>query len=513
LKPLLRQLAAVALAAAVTATALAVSPATAAGPTGQVTPAGRDAIAGQYVVVLNDSVEDVSGTVRRLAGPGKVLHTYRHALKGAALKVTAAQARKIAADPGVSSVQQDAVVRASGDVDAQVAQAVPAPPSTWWGLNRLDQRPVPPNAAGVYNFLPTAPAVTAYVVDTGILYSHAQFGGRATFGVDTVGGVAPPGTDCHGHGTHVSGTIGGSTYGVAKAVKLKAVRVLDCGGSGTLGGVIAGLDWVKANAVKPAVVNMSLGGGASIALNIATNDLVESGVTVVVAAGNSDLDACDFSPASTLSAITVGATGDRFQPNAPITDARSDYSNFGPCLDIFAPGSLIRSSWIGSNTAFNTISGTSMASPHVAGVAALYLAAAPTALPATVRNGIVELSTPGVVVNPGVGSPNRMVFSGTTASLTINANPEPVTKGGNVTSVGTLSVAGKTLAGRTVQVWFDPVGSAPAVYRGSAVTNGSGAYTKTATQSADGYWFAKFLGGPLVWPVQSGTDFVDCSNC
>jgi subtilisin family serine protease len=507
-----KRLIAVAVAAALAGTGFAGAPASA-DPVGYVTPAGKGAIAGQYVVVLDDSVADVSGTAKRLAAGGKLLHVYRHALKGFAARISAAQARKIASDAAVASVQQDSVVRASGDVDVQVAQPVPAPPNTWWGLNRIDQRPVPPNAAGVYNFLPTAGSVTAYVIDTGILYSHAQFGGRATFGVDTVGGVAPPGVDCHGHGTHVSGTIGGSTYGVAKQVKLKSVRVLDCGGSGTFAGVVAGVDWVRANAVRPAVANMSLGGGFNVALNIAVNDLVESGVTVAVAAGNSDLDACDFSPASTLSALTVGATGDRFTPAAPITDARADYSNFGSCLDLFAPGSLIRSAWIGSNTAHNTISGTSMASPHVAGVAALYLSSAPAALPATVRAGLVELATNGVVTNPGAGSPNRMLFSGAAATLTINASPEPVTKGGNVTSVGTLSVAGKLLAGRAVQVWFDPSGSAPAVLRGTAVTNASGIYSLTRTQSFDGAWFARFLGGPLVWPVTSGSDFVDCSNC
>ncbi len=480
---------------------------------GQVVAAGKNPIAGQYVVVLDDSVADVAGTARRLAAGRKVLHVYRHALKGFAVRVTARQAKRIAADPAVASVQQDAQVRASGDVDANVAQAVPAPPSTWWGLNRIDQRLVPPNAAGVYNYLHTAPAVTAYVIDTGIQYSHTQFGGRATFGVDTVGGVAPPGADCHGHGTHVAGTIGGATYGVAKAVKLKAVRVLDCAGSGSFAGVVAGVDWVRANAVKPAVANMSLGGSASLALNIAVNDLIESGVTVAVAAGNSDLDACDFSPASTLAAITVGATGDRFTPAAPITDARADYSNFGPCLDIFAPGSLIRSAWIGSNTASATISGTSMAAPHVAGVAALYLQGQPTAVPSQVRNGIVELATNGVVAGPGVGSPNRMLFSGAAPVLTLNANPEPVLKGGNVVSTGTLSVEGKLLAGRTVEIYFDPSLAGPTVLRGTAVTNASGVYTITRTQSADGSWFARFVGGPLVWPAQSPLDFVNCSNC
>jgi subtilisin family serine protease len=277
--------------------------------------------------------------------------------------------------------------------------------------------------------------------------------------------------------------------------------------------VIAGLDWVRANAAKPAVVNMSLGGGFLIALNIATNDLVEAGVTVVVAAGNSADDACNYSPASTLSAMTVGATGDRFNAVAPITDQRADYSNFGPCLDLFAPGSLIKSAWIGSNTASATISGTSMAAPHVAGVAALYLSSVPSALPATVRNYLIDFSTTGVVTDPGAGSPNRLLYSGGAASLTLNATPEPITKGGSVTSAGVLSVGGKALAGRTVQIWFDPAGPPTQVLRGTATTSSTGRYRATITQDVDGSWFARFTGAPLVGSGQSPLDFVDCTNC
>jgi subtilisin family serine protease len=499
-------------AALATTSALAGAPAMAE-PAGQVVRAGRAPIAGQYVVVLNDNVSDVAATARRLAGTGKLLHTYRSALKGFAVKTTPRLAARIARDPAVSSVQQDSVVRVTGDVGATAAQAIPAPPNTPWGLNRIDQRVVPPNAAGTYNYFFTGSSTTAYVVDTGLNYTHTQFGGRATFGVDTVGGVAPPGSDCHGHGTHVGGTIGGATFGVAKGVKLKAVRVLNCAGSGSTAGVIAGLDWVRAHAAKPAVVNMSLGGGFSIAMNIATNDLIESGVTVVVAAGNSADDACNYSPASTLAAITVGATGNRFSPNAPITDARADYSNFGSCLDIFAPGSLIQSAWIGSNVATNTISGTSMAAPHVAGVAALVLSSSPSSLPATVRNYLVDFSTTGVVTNPGAGSPNRMLYSAGAPSLTLNANPEPITKGGNVTSTGTLSVGGKALAGKSIQIWFDPVGAPVAVLRGTATTSATGFYSRTLTQDVDGYWFARFTGAPLVPAGQSPLDLVDCTNC
>jgi subtilisin family serine protease len=482
-------------------------------PAGQVVPAARAPIAGQYVVVFNDSVTDVVGTARRLAGSSKLLHTYRSALKGFAVKATPRQAARIAADRAVSSVQQDSLVRISGDVGAAATQAIPAPPETYWGLNRIDQRALPPNAAGTYEYSFTALNTTAYVVDTGLNYTHNDFGTRASFGADTVGGINPPGSDCHGHGTHVGATIGGTVYGVAKAVKLKAVRVLDCGGSGSAAGVIAGLDWIRANAVRPAVVNMSLGGGALMAMNIATNDLVEAGITVVAAAGNWNDDACNYSPSSALSAITVGSTGNYEDGNAPISDERSSFSNHGPCLDIFAPGAHIKSAWIGSDTATSTISGTSMASPHVAGVAALYLSKAPTALPATVRNALVAFSTKDVVTDPGAGSPNRLLYSGGPAVLTLDAAPEPVGRGGAVTSVGRLTIGGMALARQPVQIWFDPAGAATAVLHGTTTTSATGRYRATFNQSADGTWFARFLGAPLVGANRSSLDFVDCFDC
>lgn len=242
--------------------------------------------------------------------------------------------------------------------------------------------------------------MTAYIVDTGILYSHSEFGGRASFGFDAFGGN---GADCHGHGTHVSGTVGGSTYGVAKNVALVAVRVLDCSGSGTTSGVIAGVDWVKAHHTASSVANMSLGGGASTALDTAVANSIASGVTYAIAAGNSNRDACKFSPARVASAITVGATTS--------TDARASYSNYGSCLDLFAPGSSITSSWNSSSTATNTISGTSMATPHVAGVAALYLEAHPGATPLAVRNAIVGGATPNKVTSAGRNSPNLLLYS------------------------------------------------------------------------------------------------------
>jgi subtilisin family serine protease len=236
------------------------------------------------------------------------------------------------------------------------------------------------------------------VIDTGIMTSHSQFGGRAAVSYDAVGGN---GQDCNGHGTHVAGTIGGSTYGLAKGVKLRAVRVLDCNGSGSNSGVIAGVDWVRTHAVKPAVANMSLGGSASSALDSAVTNAITSGVTFALAAGNSNANACSSSPARVTAAITVGATTSG--------DARASYSNYGTCLDIFAPGSNITSAWTGGGT--NTISGTSMASPHVAGAAALYLAGNPGASPAAVRDALVNRATTNVVGGAGSGSPNRLLYT------------------------------------------------------------------------------------------------------
>jgi subtilisin family serine protease len=241
--------------------------------------------------------------------------------------------------------------------------------------------------------------VNVYIIDTGIRLTHNQFGGRAFAGFDALGGNS---TDCHGHGTHVAGTVGGSTYGVAKAVRLFAVRVLSCSGSGSTSGVIAGVDWVTANHLDPAVANMSLGGGVSNALDTAVNNSINAGVTYAIAAGNSNTNAANSSPARVAAAITVGST--------TRTDARSSFSNFGSVVDVFAPGSAILSAWYTSNTATATLSGTSMAAPHVAGVAARILQSNPGASPATVRNEIVNTATAGVLSGIPTGTANRLLF-------------------------------------------------------------------------------------------------------
>src|ERR1044072_2667064 len=267
-----------------------------------------------------------------------------------------------------------------------------------WGLDRIDQRNRPTN--GTYVFNHTGAGVFAYVIDTGIRTTHTQFGGRAANVFDAFGGN---GADCNGHGTHVSGTIGGSTYGVAQSVNLRGVRVLDCNGSVSTSGVIAGVDFVRNNHSNPAVANMSLGGGASSTLDTAVNNLSNSGRALAVAAGNSNANACNSSPARAANAITVGST--------TTSDARSSFSNFGTCWDLFTPGSGILSAYYTSNTATATMSGPSMASPHVAGVAALYKQANPSASATTIRNAIVNNATTNVVTNAGTGSPHPLASS------------------------------------------------------------------------------------------------------
>jgi subtilisin family serine protease len=296
-----------------------------------------------------------------------------------------------------------------------------------WGLDRIDQRNLP--LSGTYTYDVSGSGVRAYIIDTGIHYSHNEFGGRASFGYDALGG---DGSDCNGHGTHVAGTVGGTVYGVAKNVALYAVRVLNCSGSGTTSGVIAGVDWVRNNAIKPAVANMSLGGGASTSLDNAVSNAIASGVTFAVAAGNSSANACNYSPARVASALTVGSTTS--------SDSRSSFSNFGSCLDLFAPGSSITSAWRTSNTATNTISGTSMASPHVAGVAALYLSISGNsgASPSTVASAIINNATTGVVGNAGSGSPNRLLHSRFGSPPPDDDDP-PGTAIGNLTASTTTS--------------------------------------------------------------------------
>ncbi len=369
-----------------------------------------DAIPGQYIIVFkeNTSRQAANSVINQaMTEAGSELNfVYTAALNGFAARLSDETLGKLLADPNVAYVEVDQAVSLS---ETQT--------NATWGLDRIDQRNLPLNSTYVYNN--TGFGVNAYIIDTGIRRTHNEFGGRAFVGYDSIGDGRNS-DDCNGHGTHVAGTVGGSVYGVAKQVRLYAVRVLNCQGSGTNSGVIAGVDWVTANHVKPAVANMSLGGSASTAVDNAVTNSINAGVSYAVAAGNSNANACNYSPARVAAALTVGSTTS--------TDARSSFSNFGSCVNIFAPGSSITSAWYTSDTATNTISGTSMASPHVAGVAALYLQSNPNASPATVFNAIVNGATTGVLTGIGTGSPNRLLYSLITGGgTTPTATPVPPT--------------------------------------------------------------------------------------
>lgn len=307
---------------------------------------------------------------------GTVTHVYAHALTGFAATLTDSLLTLLRGDARIQSIELDRAVRIS---DTQS-------PTPSWGQDRVDQRNLPLDSS--YTYGASGSGVDVYVVDTGILTTHPDFGGRAVSGTDTVDNDGDA-NDCNGHGTHVSGTIGGTSYGLAKAARLIGVRVLDCNGSGATSGVIAGLDWIVANHQqgRPAAANMSLGGGASTALDAAVDRVIADGVTMAVAAGNENTDACTKSPARVPNALTVAAS-DR-------NDARASFSNRGTCVDLFAPGVAITSAWLDNGT--NTISGTSMATPHVAGAAALYLQSHPTASPSAVSSAILGATTKGKI--------------------------------------------------------------------------------------------------------------------
>lgn len=352
---------------------------------GQAATARAPLALGRYIVTLRDSVADPAAVARQHTGllGGSVSHVYSHALKGYAASLPQALLARLLADSRVLRIEPDTIMHA----DATQTGAT-------WGIDRIDQRNLPLNGTFTYNN--TGAGVTIYVIDTGIRFTHSEFGGRASSGVDEVDGGSAD--DCNGHGTHVAGTAAGATYGVAKAASIVAVRVLDCNGMGGTSDVIAGIDWVTVNhqAAQPAVANMSLGGGASNALDTAVRNSIADGVSYAVAAGNGNIigiaqNACNFSPSRVAEAMTVSAT--------TTSDAKASYANYGNCVDWFAPGSGITSAWYTSNTATRTISGTSMASPHTAGVAALYLQGNPGASPAAVRQALFDLTTKNKVTN------------------------------------------------------------------------------------------------------------------
>lgn len=351
-------------------------------------------IKNQYIVILNKDVGSSNEFAQGIAKQhgGKVLQTYDAVLKGFAIYLPdvagTAFVEAMKKNPKVVSVENDTIMK----IDA-TTQSNPD-----WGLDRIDQKNLPLDSA--YSYLQTGSGTTAYIVDTGILSTHQQFSGRVLSGYTAISDGNGT-SDCHGHGTHVAGTVGGSTYGVAKNVNLVSIRILGCDGSGASSNVIAGLDWILKNGKKPAVVNMSLGGEANASLDSAVENLFNNGYVMVVAAGNSNTDACSSSPARVSKAITVAATDS--------TDTRASYSNYGSCVDIFAPGSQINSSWIGSNTATKVLNGTSMATPHVAGVVAEMLQSTPTVTPQTISTNLLNQASNNVVKNPS-GSPNRLLY-------------------------------------------------------------------------------------------------------
>lgn len=388
----------------------------------------QNPIANRYVVVLDPktmNAESTSseGTAGRLSESygGRVDMVFSSAVQGFSAEMSPAEAQTMSNDPRVLFIEEDSEIQ----VEATQNNAT-------WGLDRVDQRSVPLNTA--YNYAETGSGVNVYVIDSGILPTHVEFGGRATADFDAIAD-GQNGIDCHGHGTHVAGTVGGANYGIAKNVRLHGVRVVGCNGTGTVATLVAGIDWVTANRVSPAVVNMSLSSGSiSDLLDYVVTNSVASGITYVIAAGNASTDACQISPARIPSAITVGAVD--------ISDRMASFSNFGSCVDIFAPGVGITSAWDWSNTATNISSGTSMSTPHVTGTAALYLETHQNASPVQVTNAILGDGTSGLVQGIDTASPNLMVFT----------DPLAPTAGTASVQGQVVSNTGRALKGITVRL-------------------------------------------------------------
>jgi aqualysin 1 len=437
-------------------------------------------IPGRYIVVFKDSVANPAAeaaTVMRGRG-GRHHHTYSRVLKGFAASLSDTELQAIRNNPQVDYIEQDQTVTLS-QVQSPENQAT-------WGLDRIDQADRPLDTQ--YHFNYTGAGVNAFIIDTGIRPDHVEFSGRLLPGFNVIADTNGT-SDCNGHGTHVAGTVGGATWGVAKGVSLIPVRVLDCSGSGSSSGVIAGIDWVANSPLRPAVANLSLGGAASASLDAAVAGAVSKGVSVVVAAGNNNADACNFSPSREPSAITVGASTS--------SDARATYSNFGSCLDLFGPGSSITSAWNTSATATSTLSGTSMASPHVTGVVALALAANPAASPAALASALSANATANRLALIGAGSPNRLVYSLAAGAPTEQANQVVAVQsllgsaaktGSNWQAFASVTIrnvnTSAPIANATVSASFSPGGSASCVTgSGGACSLGSAVISQSSSST------------------------------
>ena len=391
-----------------------------------------------YIITFRAGTDARREATKFRAAGHTVRHTYTNVFRGVAVDLPQSAVDALRRNPTVTRIEADVI-----------ATATATQSSAPWGIDRIDQRDLP--LSGTYTWSDTAAGagVSAYIVDGGIRADHAEFTGRVASGYTAIndgGGT----NDCDGHGSHVAGTTAGKTYGVAKSATLIPVRVLDCTGSGAWSGIIAGLDWIVGHhTTAPAVANMSLGSGALTSADDAVRRVIADGVTVVVAAGNSNANACNYSPARVAEAITVGATTS--------TDARASYSNYGSCLDVFAPGSSILSAWYDSATATSTISGTSMASPHAAGAAALLLSATPTAQPADIASRIVAAATLSKVTSAGTGSPNRLLSTLAPAPATAPSAPtNVVAKAGRRSASLTWTQGangGSALTGQTVRIY------------------------------------------------------------
>lgn len=436
----------------------------------------QNAIPNRYIVVFKDNAmmnirgeKQSSEMVARAVGQrfgARVDRSFKHVLNGAVITTDRENAKRLADDPEVAYVEADQIMRISGTQN-----------SATWGIDRIDQTNLP--LSGTYTY-PASSGVHAYIVDTGMRSTHSEFSGRVGNGYTAV--EDGNGTnDCQGHGTHVAGSVGGTTWGVAKNVTLHPVRVLGCDGSGTNSGVIAGMDWVVANAVKPAVANMSLGGGASQATDDAIARMTNAGITTVVAAGNDSSNACNYSPARAPSAITVGSTTN--------TDAMSSFSNYGTCVDIYGPGSNITSASKASDTGSTTMSGTSMASPHLAGVAALYLAQNPTATPSQVVTALVNNSLTSKIT--GIPSGVNKFVNTQFLNGDVVTPPPP---GGSVLSKD-VAVTFSAATGQGANYTFVvPTGASNLTFKMSGGTGDGDLYTKLGSAPTTTSYLAKADG-------------------